>query len=333
MTDIFLDPYLLALPRPTQTRDELEHYLDALLHWQSLLGQQGLRFLKSDRADAVLYQDATSPTWNHVSAAIQECGALHIQERDVIDVVEQFLRSSATVEAVLELEVFAVESVQVDPPSLLGGRPDHFVTHLCDLLMLAGLQQLSDHPATSQHLATKTSKPPTGVMNFDGHALWRRAGRGEQDKAIHGSLRLSATASELESQLDPVEFWQEGNFDGALSLYLRVSQTDSYPSSSRRAQAFRFASGFKDSLNHCDFSRDPPKIKRLLRALAETIMGLRMKDVHDLRTGSGGNCPQRRRGRDLAWRRDIDREYHLHYWSGTQGFEFVQVGVHNDDNI
>ena len=48
----------------------------------------------------------------------------------------------------------------------------------------------------------------------------------------------------------------------------------------------------------------PPKT---LRSIVETIRGDNMRDIHAIRTGSGGNSPQRMRGSDKAQRRDIDR--------------------------
>ncbi|HCF1401505.1 TPA: hypothetical protein NH837_005773, partial [Pseudomonas aeruginosa] len=75
----------------------------------------------------------------------------------------------------------------------------------------------------------------------------------------------------------------------------------------------------------------PPKI---LRSIVETIKGHNLPAVHALRTGPGGNDPQRMRGSDKAQRRDIDREFHLHYWECADGtVELASVVYHNDFSI
>jgi hypothetical protein len=75
----------------------------------------------------------------------------------------------------------------------------------------------------------------------------------------------------------------------------------------------------------------PPKI---LRSIVETIKGQNLPAVHALRTGPGGNDPQRMRGSDKAQRRDIDREFHLHYWECADGtVELASVVYHNDFSI
>ena len=70
--------------------------------------------------------------------------------------------------------------------------------------------------------------------------------------------------------------------------------------------------------------------------MAETIEHRQMADTHALRHGLGANDAQRVRASDgaKAWRRDIDREYHLHYWELGEGMvEFASVGPHNDFTI
>jgi len=69
---------------------------------------------------------------------------------------------------------------------------------------------------------------------------------------------------------------------------------------------------------------------RALRAIVETIDQLKLEDVHALRQSDSGGASQRVRGHDKGWRRDIDREYHLHYWEGSGGIEFGWMGPHND---
>ena len=73
---------------------------------------------------------------------------------------------------------------------------------------------------------------------------------------------------------------------------------------------------------------------KVLRAIVETLEHTSMADSHALRTGPGAEDPQRMRGGDKAMRRDIDYEYHLHYWQFADGtVEIASVVVHNDFSI
>jgi hypothetical protein len=73
---------------------------------------------------------------------------------------------------------------------------------------------------------------------------------------------------------------------------------------------------------------------RLLRAIVETLEQTNMAATHWLRSGPGGDDPQRVRKCDQAraWRRDVDRDHHLHYWSCEDGnVEIALVSFPHDD--
>jgi hypothetical protein len=99
-------------------------------------------------------------------------------------------------------------------------------------------------------------------------------------------------------------------------------------------RGMRIGPNFGMSIRSCCKAAHAALPNSALRAVIETIDGLHMEAVHALRTGPGGNDPQRVRGRDgaRAWRRDVDWEYHLlHYWKLEDGtVEFASIGVHND---
>jgi hypothetical protein len=71
-----------------------------------------------------------------------------------------------------------------------------------------------------------------------------------------------------------------------------------------------------------------------LRAIVETLERTNLAASHELRTGRGGDDPQRTRESDQAraWRRDVDREHHLHYWKCQDGtVEIASVSFPHDD--
>jgi len=97
---------------------------------------------------------------------------------------------------------------------------------------------------------------------------------------------------------------------------------------------FLFGNRFFETAVACCRANPSSFTGKILRAMVETIEGSQMKDTHALRESMGGNAPQRKRGENKAWRRDIDYEYHLHYWECDGGtIEFASVVSHNDFSI
>lgn len=55
--------------------------------------------------------------------------------------------------------------------------------------------------------------------------------------------------------------------------------------------------------------------------------------MHALREGDGGNSPQITKEDYAAWRRDIDTDYHIHYWKKGEIVKLANIVHHNDYKI
>jgi hypothetical protein len=88
---------------------------------------------------------------------------------------------------------------------------------------------------------------------------------------------------------------------------------------------------FWESVVRHGFHTGEGRARRLLRACLETVMGLALGSTHELREGAAAAAPQVRRGPERGWRRDIDDDFHLHYWQQAgRRPEFAIVVPHNE---
>jgi hypothetical protein len=95
--------------------------------------------------------------------------------------------------------------------------------------------------------------------------------------------------------------------------------------------AFSIGRQFFNSLVHHHVMSGSGLSDRLIRAILETICHEKLDATHALRIGKGAGDAQRQRGGDLAWRRDIDYEFHLHYWECKTGLPELAILVVHDD--
>ncbi|MSW71248.1 MAG: hypothetical protein F2829_14465 [Actinobacteria bacterium] len=73
---------------------------------------------------------------------------------------------------------------------------------------------------------------------------------------------------------------------------------------------------------------------KFLRTCSEAVLGHGTRDTHWLRTSASGGAPQLKREGAAAWRADIDRDLHLHYWIMPDGsIQLASVVHHNDFTI
>jgi len=118
-------------------------------------------------------------------------------------------------------------------------------------------------------------------------------------------------------------------YRAALDIYIH-QRTDKQ---NRISVSWSFGSEFIKSLKKLKFLNKDEEIVKLLRTLAETLLSENFQATHCLRIGKGGNDPQKIRKKDGAgaWRRDIDRDFHLHYWKTSDEIEFAWAAHPHDD--
>jgi len=146
--------------------------------------------------------------------------------------------------------------------------------------------------------------------------------------------QYSANFEGLLHAYDPAELWRSADAVDQLQLAFRIAFVRSMASRGQHVYmshlpAFRFGSRFVRTLEGCGFRARGGAADRLLRSMVDALAHENLREVHALRVDKGPESPQMKRGADLAWRRDIDDEWHLHYWAGPSGIEFGIVGPHN----
>ncbi|MDO8335865.1 MAG: hypothetical protein Q7T74_03745, partial [Candidatus Saccharibacteria bacterium] len=90
---------------------------------------------------------------------------------------------------------------------------------------------------------------------------------------------------------------------------------------------------FNNSVLELHLHKNPTVLKSLLQACVSVICEISMEKTHALRKGAGPNAEQIKRDRASAWRRDVDYEFHLHYWSRGNKCIFASCVTHNNFSI
>ena len=160
----------------------------------------------------------------------------------------------------------------------------------------------------------------------------------EPPEFFEGSVWVCQSFSDLVENIDEATVWDSAKNEKGLKIAVQIAL---YKHRLERglepewgqSRPFWFGSKFTAQVKSCCKNNPASLIDRTLRAMVETIDELKLQDVHALRDNPSGGAPQRTRGQDKAWRRDIDYKYHLHSWETPNGVEFGWMGPHNDFNL
>ncbi|WP_375345372.1 hypothetical protein ACEWPB_15620 [Priestia megaterium] len=327
MTNIIIDPYILAYPN---NDNEFENYIDKIIELNDFKDKTNLNFLISSNTSNVLVVENNFPYWDTLNEAISKCGLTGIiQPQDIISTLEGILKY-AYIENVLKIDEILYNDILIIPDDIKDGRLESYVEELNRLLMYICIAH--DEGYDNLLLTTELVDNMVSITGELVEVESEKKNIGDLPKIYKKNIATFHTLDKLYSLLDPIQIWKtaasEFEYDNAIYIYI-YQRTGKY----LEEKTWIYGRKFLESMKSKGFLHEEAKIKILLKSLANTILCENLRATHALRQGQGGNTSQVTRSSDKAWRRDIDYEYHLHYWELENGFEFASLVVHNDMSI
>ena len=342
---VTIDAGVLAVPHVDEcVRDDAFQYVDTLMDWSRLLDEPWVAIYMSEQASEALIGENLFPLRDHLGELFNRHGIVEYSVNDVATLAVKLLSLTPSFETQYRVRDVLSTHLKTDPDVI------RLTTH-------SGLQSDLERCITLIAVLRKHCFQPLG-----GHSLILR-------KAPKQVVQVRAQIHDLEHTRDdipalphPPEFFEGDvlvcdDFHGLIecldeSAILVGASDDLGIELAIRIALFKHAIGqggspdwskvlvptigsrFRELCRQVCADQGgsiPPKI---LRSIVETIEGQNSPAVHALRTGPGGDDPQRMRGSDKAQRRDIDRQFHLHYWECADGsVELASVVYHNDFSI
>ncbi len=334
MANLFIDPIVMASPQYGCSKDVFEEYISQLLQWQDLSDCAWSKIFFSSKTIDVLFSEHRYPIWDEVEKIINGFGIDYIQPKDIVVLVDSFLQKFIKIEEWLSLEEFVYENILLAPNftspsdpfrSVLGETlilmvlKSHIENESQDLQLLITDKQLDKVQVRSTVLLTHFSNGTTLPVEFE----------------VDGSFKCCSEFDELLIKINYPYLWANCESKKGLErlVYLFSSAKKIGLGVANDLNQFEFGLHFIATTTDLQFKNERTKCERLLRAMSDLILDLNLGSTHALRAGAGGNNPQIESNGFKAWRKDIDYEYHLHYWkSGTQ-IIFANVVTHNDFEI
>ncbi|OXL85846.1 hypothetical protein BCV73_24285 [Paenibacillus sp. SSG-1] len=341
MTNIYLDSYLLAYPsskNESVTIEDFEEYLENLLSWRELRDVNWSDILIPKNTPNILMQYNNYPHWDDLKISLSQTGLNQIyQPKDIIELVDNFLHLK-TIEDAIGINDILFDNVATSVDENVGQRPATYLHELNRVLMLISLNKYLFPSQNENYLITRNIGNSLVEVNGEIHdcEFVNEGLINSFPLTINGEIISCATLKDIILNIDPVNMWKNsrsiaGYIDALfIHVYQRMCFTGLDP---ENMPNWSFGKEFIETCREHGFLNNETKIRTLLRTCTDTILEVDLPATHALRTGSGGDNPQRKRGEDKAWRRDVDYEYHLHYWQTGRGHELASVVVHNDMSI
>ena len=321
---------------------EAEQYVDTLLDWSRLLDEPWVAIYMSERASEALCDDGLFPLRDKLRELFSANGITDYSVNDVAKVVDRLMTLTPSFEAFFSIRDVLAENLTIQPDILRLCSGTRLQSDLARCIVLIAIlrghcqEPVRDHslilrsaPGNTvavramiqilEHERTDMRETPKPPDYFEGDVLVCHDFRGLVECLDEGMILLRASDNLGVETAIRVAIYKWRLSSGSVPNWEDVPE-------------YRIGKRFLDSFQELTPSRE--LAERLLRAVVETLEGVNLADIHWLRNGSGGNAPQRLRASDKAkaWRRDIDREHHLHYWKcDDTTIELASVSFPHDD--
>lgn len=343
---VTIDAGVLAVPAVGGTTPEEAHrYVETILDWSLLLDEPWVAIYMSERAAEALLEDGLYPLRDHLRHLFAAHGIHQYDVNTVAQVVDRLLQLTPSFETYFRIRDILADQVSTAPDILQLGSGTKLKSDLARCVVLIAILRahckgtsIASHSLILrraprrivgvralvhdlEHERNDLGAIPVPPAYFEGDVLVCDDFRGLIDCLDEAAILINSTdvlgveaAIRIALYKSRLTRNQEPDWDDPRGL--RIGQRfQATTIGICRGQPVAFAI-------------------RALRAIVETLDRLNLLAVHALRTGAGAGNPQRMRGRDGAMRRDIDHEYHLHYWQRQDGeVELASIVVHNDYSI
>lgn len=332
--NFILDPYIFALDKATATQDQLEKFIQNLLDWHRLIELNWGRVFRPTDAFDILLKYELYPYIDTVKELVVKYRIDYIQPEGIDKIINAILQKIPTVEDITEIDDVLFDTNNC---TCQGNRNDEFFFVLKRMVVELGIycvlngSDFTENVIISKEIGQHTIKFDAVVSII------------EPDKGIELPYPIAIEFYNFDNfemfctSFDPVKIWLNAKGDYCINMSLNVSLkqegsefdylfTDLKPN-------FVFQDSFFKSVYNMQFDTNAGKIERLLRAMVEEVLKNNMSGTHALRESKGGSAKQISCDGYKAWRRDIDREYHLHYWKQGGFIVFADVVVHDNFTI
>jgi hypothetical protein len=357
---VAIDPYLVWLPKPCYSAEQLETFIEGLLAWAEALRRRDVDIFISERCIGALYDDGWYPYDGRITPLLKKYHVDNAHEEDIVNVVRLILdRTPRLEERVGVSEIYCNEASTII-------APDYFLTRLGTNTAVALRESLVMLGFGKQYLLT--------LVNG---CLFASTPRG--DKENHSELSVIARVEIVEINPDVPNTFTGSEFPldvdesfqvcfGHADLLHQVSVLDLWDGASSEAGAydainariaehqraglpegqtageytqglqtrngvspFRLGPKFLESARHHDFGTRTDWAANLIDSCARIALQIPKQPVEAFRTDDRAQALQRtRKDGARGWRTHLTKAhegFRLMFWTTFDGvIEFANVG-------
>lgn len=352
--EVVIDPFLLCLPNPCDSLDQLEDFISSLVGWRGFLDRPDTCVLMSDSVRVALNDDGEFPHRHRLVELIDKFECTFADANTISKVANSILERTPALEEYFGIDAVLFEEslCEIVPALILERLKPKCRTAFRDDLLIAGVkinEGVYGRPETSVMVASGSwSEEPTPediTVKADVHDV----GLLSTDIGLKNTppfllLQSIPVAFSHEQLIDSLDLWSI--WDGAssqeavrLSIETCIKNLISSGVPGDGAMKFEIGSGFVQSLHAWGADSRHDYAMVTIESCARIVLDIPKNSINEFRESADTNAKQRSRKNDgaLAFRTHITKKgvgLRLMFWKRTDGtIEFANIGAKGELQI
>lgn len=319
------------------TQSDVEEYFDRIVDMSSICRQPGVRVTPSTLLLERLVETEEYPYFFSIKSMLTSCGVTHLSAEDINVIVNSIIQNSASLEDVSGIDDVLWKDATFAPSLTSLGE---YHSESTRSVLLASLWKRFV-AKSNQQFAVIIGSPDccTLAVSATVEIVESNVLSLATPLLLDCDLNVCGIFKTLVSSIDPVLILMHATaLDQVVFAVQLAVLKDIHESNGELCfddvPAFDISKRFIDSLDDFSFRNSYGKTSKVLSCMADIILQKNQAKGHSIRVSEAGGAPPLKRGQDIAWRHDVDYDFHLHLWKRSgAGPEFVKLAVHSDVSI
>jgi hypothetical protein len=345
--EIVVDPFLLCLPDPCSSSEQLEQFISSLLDWRGMLRSGGAYVLISDSVQSALSQDGEYPHRYRLSHLLKQYNCEIADEQTISQLTRGILERTPSFDDYFGIDCVLIDEIStiIEPTLILSRLKEHcrsaFIETLVTISIVRKIKQLEPYDSL---LIASTIGFQDIVHYFDEISLeaevheisFLKKGNSFPDdlpfKAVDkipvlfkhdellsrlGLWALWNNALNEESVLSAIDFREKKLIDSGVNSVFKVN--------------FVLGLHFLDSVQKWGCGSRSDYAMVIIESCARIVLGIPKNEIKEFREKSDKSAKQRiREDGALAYRTHLTKKgvgLRLMFWKLSDGsIEFANIG-------
>lgn len=348
-----VDPYLLCLPNPCNSLEQIEDFVNALLGWSSVLRRKDARVLVSDTTRMALLDDGEYPYQHRLRELLRTHKCQSADHETICRLTQNLLECTPSLEESYGVRaiLFDEAKTRVTPSVLVDRLRNNTRAALIEMLVIVSVEQQaaisssrgSTVVASAMDDAGREADPLDIHLSSEVHD-WSWIGDEHHPlpqfpAAIMAALPIATSHTALLQQFGVWEVWNNAKSEDSAMDAINLCMEELVASGvdGQHRAAFQLGDRFLESARHWGFGSRSDHARLLVETCARIVLNVPKNTIDEFLEAHSSTRQRRRDDGALAFRTHLTKKgagLRLMFWKLPGGMiEFANVGDKDELSI